>query len=144
MELDVRVARTDDELLAAFEVRRIVFIDEQGVPDSVERDDRDATADHVVAYLDGAAVGVGRLVVDADVARVGRIAVLAPARRQGIGAAVLAQLEAVAADRGAAAVELHAQLHALAFYGRLGYAAYRDIDIHGIMHKTMRKQLAAD
>jgi predicted GNAT family N-acyltransferase len=141
-DVEIRRVRTAGELLDAYAVRRNVFIVEQGVPETIERDDLDETADHVVAYVGGVAAGAGRLVVDGDVGRVGRMAVRAAARGRGVGAGVLAALEAVAKELGCSRVELHAQTRAAAFYRRLGYqpvgAPFAEA---GIEHVTMFKSL---
>lgn len=70
------------------------------------------------------------------------MAVRSAVRGQGIGSMILRELEDVARERGCAAVELHAQLHAAAFYERLGYLPEGEV-FHeaGIEHVTMRKQL---
>lgn len=139
----VRRVRTEGELLDAYAVRRAVFIVEQQVPEDIERDHLDATAEHVVAYVGGVAAGAGRLIVDGDVAHIGRLAVRAPVRGSGIGAALLDELESVALDRGCRVAELHAQLHARAFYERIDYVAEGPTFVEaGIEHVSMRKQLA--
>lgn len=141
-DIEVRPVRTAGELLDAYAVRRNVFIVEQGVPESIERDAFDEKADHVVAYVGGVAAGTGRLLVEGDVARVGRMAVRSAARGHGVGAGVLTALEEIARERGCASVELHAQVHAAAFYGHLGYAVVGEPFAEaGIEHVTMRKQL---
>jgi predicted GNAT family N-acyltransferase len=141
---EIRRVRTAGELLDAYAVRRNVFIVEQQVPESIERDELDKTAEHVVAYVDGVAAGAGRLVLEGTVGRVGRMAVRAPARGRGIGAGVLAQLEEIARERGCASVELHAQLTAQDFYARNGYlpvgSIFREAEI---AHVAMFKRLDA-
>lgn len=140
-DVEIRRVRTTGELLDAFAVRRSVFIVEQQVPESVERDDLDATADHVVAYIGGVAAGAGRLVVHDRVGRVGRMAVRAAVRRRGIGGLLLAALEAVAAERGCVLLELHAQLTARDFYAAHGYAPAGPVFVEaGIEHVGMAKQ----
>ena len=141
-ELTVRLARPED-LPAAFALRHEVFVLGQGVPEDVERDDLDATADHAVALRDGAVVGTGRLLDrGGGLAAVGRMAVAEAARRTGVGAALLRLLEDRAAARGMTAVELHAQLHAAGFYERLGYTAVSDVYLEaGIEHVSMRRAL---
>lgn len=142
----VALARTD-EMPAVFALRHEVFVRGQGVPEELELDELDAVCDHVVARVEGQVVGTGRLLpaVDSPIGRVGRIgrmAVADSARRRGVGAAVLERLEQRAAERGDAAVELHAQLHARPFYARAGYTAYGPVfDDAGIDHVAMRKAL---
>ena len=60
----VRRAESDADVAGAMHVRYVVFVEEQGVPVDLERDERDASADHVVAVSDGTYVGAGRLVLE--------------------------------------------------------------------------------
>jgi predicted GNAT family N-acyltransferase len=105
-------------------LRLEVFVEEQQVPLELEWDDADDTALHAVAYAnDGRAVATGRLLRHApDVARIGRMAVRKAWRGQGAGAAVLAALTQAAQARGDAELVLHAQVTALGFYQRAGFA----------------------
>ena len=142
--LEVRLAGPAD-MPAVFALRREVFVVEQDVPEDLELDELDETADHAVAVLDGRVVGTGRLLsATGGQAVVGRMAVAREARGAGTGAAVLAALEQRARERGADAVELHAQVHARGFYERLGYEAFGALYLDaGIEHVDMRKQLPA-
>ncbi|MEU0275042.1 GNAT family N-acetyltransferase [Streptomyces sp. NPDC006307] len=150
----VREAVTDEDREAGFAVRREVFVVEQGVPEEIEYDAYDATAVHVLAVrrADGAALGTGRLLYGPDAAgktggaegvgSLGRLAVAKTARGLGVGVALVRAIEEAARARGLAAVDLHAQTHALRFYERLGYAAY-GAEFHdaGIPHLAMRRTL---
>ncbi len=124
-------------------LRTRVFVDEQGVPPEVERDDRDATAVHVVSRDDsGRVVATGRLLVDGERATIGRMAADASVRGRGHGGAVLAELHRQAVLRGVREVELHAQVPARRFYERAGYAAVGDEYVEaGIPHVTMVRRL---
>lgn len=142
MTLEVRVA-SDDDRPALHALRHQVFVLDQGVPPEIEVDDLDATAGHVVAVLDGRVVGTGRLLERAGgTASVGRMAVAADVRGQGVGAAVLRRLEQAAVERGQTAVELHAQRHAQGFYERAGYAVTSGVYLEaGLEHVDMRKPM---
>lgn len=112
------------------------------MPFELEMDELDASADHFVARLGERAVGAGRLVVEGDVGVLGRLAVSRAARGEGLGGALVGAIEERARERGLAAVVLHAQTHARAFYERLGYTAEGDeFDEAGIPHITMRKPM---
>jgi predicted GNAT family N-acyltransferase len=131
-------ARRED----AFRVRIAVFVDEQGIPGEEELDELDETAVHCVGYADGTPVASGRLVVADGYGKIGRMAVLASHRGSGLGAAVLAALEAEGANRGIREFRLSAQLSARGFYDRLGYAAEGDVyDEVGIPHIAMAKRI---
>ena len=136
----VRIAQEGD-LPAAFALRHEVFVLGQGVPADLELDELDKVCVHAVAVRDGEVVGTGRLLPDATI---GRMAVAESARRQGVGAAVLALLERSAAERGQSTVQLHAQLHAAAFYEQAGYQRVGGVYLEaGIEHVTMTKQVTS-
>lgn len=120
-------------------IRLAVFVVEQGCPESEEWDGHDAGSVHAVAYADGVPVATGRLLPDA---RIGRMAVLGPHRRTGLGGGVLQRLLELARARGEPAVELSAQCHARAFYARHGFVAFGPVyDDCGIPHQSMRRAL---
>jgi predicted GNAT family N-acyltransferase len=101
-------------------IRYQVFVLEQGVPVELEWDDADAVSLHALAFgAAGEVIGTGRLLPDGHV---GRMAVLAPWRGRGVGAALLRALLDAARGRGMTRAVLHAQTQAAAFYGRFGFA----------------------
>jgi predicted GNAT family N-acyltransferase len=115
--IDADFAADGDAIRA---IRVAVFVEEQGVPLELEMDDRDEHCAHVLALADdGRAVGTGRL--DVAYGKVGRVAVLADARRSGIGAAIMARLHGLARDAGLESVWCNAQSAAVPFYASLGY-----------------------
>ncbi|MFE4614755.1 GNAT family N-acetyltransferase [Streptomyces sp. NPDC056747] len=149
----VREAAGPEDREACFAVRREVFVEEQGVPQELEYDTYDTTAVHVLAVReDGLPLGTGRLLYgadalgktggDASVGSLGRLAVAKAARGLGVGAALVRGIEDAARERGLAAVDLHAQTHALGFYEQLGYEAYGpEFPDAGIPHRSMRRAL---
>ena len=128
----------------AFAVRVEVFVEEQQVPIELERDDRDETATHFLAVRDGEVVGTVRMYEDPPgEAHLGRLAVLASARTGGVGRLLVEAIEEESRRQGLQRVVLSAQLQAMGFYERLGYAAYGPVyDDAGIPHRDMAKQLA--
>jgi predicted GNAT family N-acyltransferase len=124
-------------------IRMEVFVGEQGVPPEEEMDDLDAASIHLLAFLDGAPVGTGRLIPgEKGTAKIGRMAVLKPLRGQGIGSAILNELVSQARGAGVREVSLSGQLHAIPFYGRFGFVAEGEIFLDaGIEHRLMRKML---
>ena len=145
-EVTVRRAQSAEDLQALHALRWQVFVEEQGVPPELESDELDETACQALAYVDGSAVGTGRVVMlKGGEARVGRMAVRVDVRRQGVGGRVLRFLEAEAAREGAVEVTLHAQRYVLAFYLAHGYAEEGEpFEEAGIEHIMMRKRLAPD
>src|SRR5690606_7623355 len=117
----------------AYPIRYEVFVSEQQVPVELELDDDDAVSLHAVAFdQNGQAVGTGRLLPDGHI---GRMAVRAQNRGQGIGRALLmALLEEARAHRHEKAI-LSAQWHARAFYAKLGFVPVGDVFMEaGIRH----------
>jgi predicted GNAT family N-acyltransferase len=121
-------------------IRTTVFVGEQKVPPEIEIDGRDPECVHALAEsATGEAVGTGRLMPDG---RIGRMAVLAPWRSRGVGAAMLEALMAEARRRGLREVYLHAQSGAKDFYLRHGYAVEGEEYLEaGIPHIGMRARL---
>jgi predicted GNAT family N-acyltransferase len=142
-EPTVRPARGAEEVAAAFAVRFAVFCDEQGVSREDELDGRDEEAAHFVAVRDGEVVGTCRLLVDGEVAKIGRMAVARSERRSGVGGRLLEAGETAARERGARRVVLAAQVQAEPFYAEHGYrAAGQPFEEAGIEHIRMEKALA--
>ena len=152
--------------VAASSIRFVVFVEEQKVPPDIELDDQDELSVHVIAQVDGHAVGTGRLLpVEADssgtdaalalsssdsvafahtarTSHVGRMAVLKGYRGQGIGARMLDVLTRCARARGDTRIVLSAQTHAIGFYRRYGFTEFGAIYLDaGIEHQSMHKPL---
>jgi predicted GNAT family N-acyltransferase len=139
---DFRVRLVDwrDASAALSRIRTTVFVGEQKVPPEIEIDGRDPGCVHALAEsAAGEAVGTGRLMPDG---RIGRMAVLAPWRSRGVGAALLAALVDEARRRGLREVYLHAQTKAKDFYLRHGFAIEGEEYLEaGIPHIGMRAKL---
>jgi predicted GNAT family N-acyltransferase len=138
------------DLMQALAIREVVFIEEQHVPEGIERDAEDARAYHVLAFQGGHAIGTGRLVMlleppagqQGTWAQIGRMAVLQAHRKAQVGSRLLTNLEDEARRRGVGGIMLHAQLYALDFYKKHGYvpvgAVFQEA---GIEHLEMHKKL---
>ena len=128
----------------AFSIRHEVFILEQGVPEDLELDEFDPSAFHALAYEGNQCIGTARLVkLGSSGAQIGRMAVLASFRGQGIGQQILAGLIALAKSQGISTLVLHAQTTAIPFYEKLGFMAEGSIyDEAGIPHRNMMLTLS--
>lgn len=130
---------TDREQLKA--LRSAVFIEEQQVPPELEWEEQDKQAQHWLALLDDQAVGTCRMLKDGHI---GRMAVLAEHRGQGIGRALLNAAIEQAHSENLLEAYLYAQTHALNFYSKAGFTAVGEEFMDaGIPHKTMRLTLQA-
>ena len=124
-------------------LRRAVFVEEFGLPATCEADELDSGALQLIARDDaGRAIGVARLTADH---RISRVAVLPAARCQGVGTALLRQLVDRARSFGWPHVQLDAQVDAVDFYTREGFAAVGELFEHaGLLHQAMRKALSLE
>jgi predicted GNAT family N-acyltransferase len=117
-------------------VRFKVFVTEQGVPDEMECDGEDATAVHFLAEDgSGTPIGTARLVGSGQI---GRMAVLKPWRRTGVGKALLRAVLDHLHTVPAASPFLNAQVDAIEFYRRQGFRSVGETFMEaGIAHKRM-------
>jgi len=124
-----------DELLM---VRRVVFIEEQGVPESIEIDGRDADCRHVLAIdTEGRPIGSARL--DAT-GKIGRMAVLVDCRGRGVGTAMLNAIMDHGRASGITDFHLSAQITAVDFYKKMGFQTTGTKFLEaGIEHVNMKK-----
>ncbi len=138
-----RIADWDSDRKLIRRIRHEVFVIEQEVEPELEWDGKDPDCIHALAGLaDDEMVATGRLQPDG---KIGRMAVLAPFRRQGLGDAILARLVEAALQSQMAGVYLHAQTHAMPFYERHGFHAEGpEFDEAGIPHRLMRRVLRAE
>lgn len=140
-EFRVRLTDWEHDRARLAEVRRAVFIAEQGVPEALEWDADDAGSLHLLATdADGRAIGCARILPDGHI---GRMAVVKSWRGRGVGRALLAAALEAARAGGHRAVRLSAQSHAAAFYAHAGFVAEGEEYLEaGIPHVAMRLDLA--
>ena len=111
---NVELKRGQEVKEDAFEIRRRVFMEEQGYTD--EFDDIDDTCIHIVLYKDGEPAGCARTFPEpAGSMRwaVGRVAVLPEKREGGFGRMLVEECERAAIEAGATEMCLHAQARKL-------------------------------
>ena len=134
----MKIAFTDD-VETCLRLRRIVFIDEQKVPEADEVDGKDGEALHMLAWDNGTPIGTARVFEMGDTLKIGRVCVLAEARGKGVGQALIA----AALDYGRSKVGikralLGSQKHAVRFYEALGFTTTGpEYDDAGIPHQDM-------
>ncbi|MBX6341346.1 MAG: GNAT family N-acetyltransferase [Thermomicrobiaceae bacterium] len=106
-----------------YDIRREVFVREQGLTNSVRDDPDDRYSVHVLAAIEGVegVVGIGRVTFVGDEAQIAWVAVRKPYRGRGVGRAIMEHLLEISREQGAQVVTLNAQTHALGFYEDLGF-----------------------
>jgi predicted GNAT family N-acyltransferase len=126
------------QMALAYTIRRRVFVEEQHIDETLERDQDDLSAIHVLALHNGEAVGCGRMKLSIMGAKIGRMAVLPEWRGHGIGRALLDHLVASARRYGARRAYLHAQVPVEGFYLKAGFRSINGVfDEAGIPHRKM-------
>lgn len=140
-EFTVRIVSWQEAAPLLSQVRRAVFVEEQGVPEELEWDGEDEAAVHVLATDSGGQpIGTGRLLRQGDRAHIGRMAVRREWRGRGVGSAILKALLAEVARSGLGGAFLNAQTYAVPFYERFGFkregAEFLDA---GIPHRRMTR-----
>jgi predicted GNAT family N-acyltransferase len=141
----IREVRSAAGLEQALAIRCQVFVAEQGVREALEIDGLDGAARHFLALCDGRPVGTLRLrwLERGRVAKIERVAVLAAARGQKVGQALIGAALDLAWAEGAGEARLRAQVTVQAFYARLGFTAFGpEFEEDGILHIAMRRALA--
>ena len=144
--MDIRFVETDADIAECLRLRRIVFIDEQGVCEAEEIDGLDAESAHVLATCKSMPVAAARVRYLREVAKIERVCVLRPHRGKGLGARLMTFILAeMAADRRIAKARLGAQTHALAFYRKFGFSPVGGVYLDaGIPHQDMEIDLGFD
>ena len=124
-------------------LRKVVFIDEQGVSLAEEVDGLDGKAIHLLAWDGDCPVGTARILMNGGVGKIGRVCVLPEARGIGLGEAlILAALEELRRQSGISEAYLGSQSHATGFYEKLGFAVEGEEFLDaGILHRHMRRAL---
>lgn len=121
-------------------LRQQVFVEEQGIPATMEIDGQDPDCRHFLAWDRwGAPIGCARLLPSGYL---GRMAVLPAWRDQGVGQQLLAALCAEARQRGFSELLLNAAQRAVPFYRRAGAVEVGEPFVAaGIPHQRMRLPL---
>ncbi|MFP7168815.1 GNAT family N-acetyltransferase [Terribacillus sp. 7520-G] len=140
--MDIIVAENSRQQQDAFQVRTLVFVEEQKVPADLEIDELENESIHFVGYEDDIPGAAGRMRFVNGYAKMERICILKEFRGKHYGNELMRAMEDEAKRRGMQKAKLNAQTQAIPFYERLGYTVVSDEFMDaGIPHKTMTKQL---
>jgi predicted GNAT family N-acyltransferase len=142
MQPELEIKRVDwaSKQPALSALRRVVFIDEQAVPETLEWDNKDEVSAHFLAYIGSEAVGTTRLTPEGQI---GRMAVLKPYRNQGIASALLTAVLDYATQLGLEQVFMHAQADVVPLYEKFGFIKRGEIFLEAdIKHQQMYKLLS--
>ncbi|MGI6551569.1 MAG: GNAT family N-acetyltransferase [Bacillota bacterium] len=145
--MQVKRITADEDLKKAFNIRKEVFVEEQGVllEDEFDEFDRlNGPCQHILIYCNQQPVGTGRIRILDGLGKLERICVLKAYRKFGLGKVIINALEEIAKEMGLSQVKLHGQTQAEGFYQKLGYRTSSDVFMEdGIPHVLMLKKLSA-
>jgi len=143
--LRYKLVENDKELEEALDIRKRVFVEEQGIPETLEQDGNDSSALHMVVKNGDITVGTVRIrFLNNQQAKLERMAILKPSRGTGIGKGIITFLEEEFKKRGIEQIVLHAQYYVIDFYIKCGFREtglpFLEADIQHIrMEKTIQK-----
>lgn len=134
---------TNPEIILALEIRRQVFVEEQQIDPTLEADDYDFIAWHILALDDDNPVGTARLItLDALTVKIGRVAVLQEYRGRGIAQQMMHMLLEYAKHKGFSEAVVDSQVEAIGFYLKLGFKPVGHVFIEAdIPHQRLTKAL---
>ncbi len=121
------IAVSMDDVVKAFLVRAIVFMEEQQVSYTEEIDEFEHSALHIVGEIDGEPFAAGRIRFLGDYAKLERIAIRKAYRGRGSGHDLVAFMLQVARQQGFRKFKMHAQAHLAGFYGMHGFLTRGEI-----------------
>ena len=138
-----KLVTSDRELKGAFEVRRKVFVEEQGISEELDLDGHDSEALHMVVKNGEKVIGTARvLFLATSQAKIERMAILKPFRQKGIGIRIVSFLNEELKKKQVEQVVLHAQYPIIAFYKSCGFTELGSPFWEaGIKHIKMQRRL---
>ena len=140
---DVKLVTTDEDRERAFALRKEVFVQEQGVPLSLELDEHDATAIHFIVNDGEKTIATARLrEIEPKIGKVERVCVLGSYRGKRLGVLIMKVVEQYAKNIDFKTLKLNAQSYAVPFYEKLDYVVTSpEFMDAGMPHRAMEKQL---
>ncbi|MEE1885244.1 GNAT family N-acetyltransferase [Pedobacter flavus] len=139
MDIQVNKVSSEEELEKVFEIRRVVFVEEQNCPPELEWENEDVSI-HFLATADAVPCGACRWRKTENGYKLERFAVLKEFRGKGIGYKLV---ETILKDlpQNANPIYLNAQLDAMPLYAKFGFVAEGpQFEEAGIQHFKMVKQ----
>jgi len=113
-----------EDLTEVFDIRRKVFVEEQGISENIVFDEYDYLAIHAIVFQgtnQGKAIATGRMVYDGDSCTLGFIAVLKEHRGNQYGDFVVRMLINKAFNAGVERVIVNAQVENVDLYKKIGF-----------------------
>lgn len=137
--IEVREVVTDQEWQEYINIRHVVFIQEQNVPEEDEIDAYEKESTHFIATLDGQPAGTGRFRLKKGFIKFERVATLKEFRGKGVASAIMDLMEKRAKMKHSDYLPaMHAQIDAVSLYAKRGWIPLGKVfDESGIDHQLM-------
>jgi predicted GNAT family N-acyltransferase len=138
--MDVKIAKTKDEIIDHYSIRGNVFLMEQNISWDIEFDGLDKQCILFNCYFNDKIVGAARLYKN----KIGRVATLRDYRNKGVATTLMKFIENYAKSQNINTLVLNAQLYVKDFYEHLGYtkegSVFKEANIDHIrMIKNIKK-----
>lgn len=139
----IKSVESPEEFTAIQSIRISVFQEEQGVDSALDFDGKDEICEHLIAYLNKEVVGTVRIrYLDAQTAKIERLAVLSKFRSQGIGTKITQKALEIIASKNIPEAVIHSQEYVKDLYKKLDFTQVGENFYEaGIPHVKMRKIL---
>ncbi|MFA6991688.1 MAG: GNAT family N-acetyltransferase [Candidatus Gracilibacteria bacterium] len=119
--LEIKIAKTKNELQDIFQIREKVFIEEQKAPREEEFDEYDNTSEHVIVRYNKKPIGCARIRIVNGKIKLERIALLKAYRRKGFGKIIVKFLIDHSKKQNPKEIYASTQYRLLDFYTNLGF-----------------------
>lgn len=142
--IQIIIVHTDNEYEAMKTVRREVFVEEMGIPESKEFDGNDHTATHIVALSDGKPVGTMRMRFFPNFAKFERMAVIKEFRKSDISDRIMNFGFEHCAEKGYTQIYGVCKKELLSRWKKSGYKRIKDapeVDQNGMTLYPIMKEL---
>jgi predicted GNAT family N-acyltransferase len=122
--LKVIIANSNEQLNQIFNIRKVVFVEEQKVDEREEYDEYESSSKHLIAVSDNIPVGTCRFRNTDKGIKLERFAVLKEYRGNNVGAALVNHsLNLLEGEKN---IYLHAQIQVVDFYRKFGFVTVGD------------------
>ncbi|MBI5251125.1 MAG: MSMEG_0568 family radical SAM protein [Desulfomonile tiedjei] len=144
-EFICRRTTTEDELSVALEIRKDVFVREQGLFDTSDLDENDSLSTHIIVKCDNQVVGTVRVFPENDGLNHwvgGRLAVRKKHRDNHVGTLLVREAMRYVKNRGCTRFTAHIQEQNVRYFSLLGWKAVGPVEMyHGKAHRLMEADL---
>ena len=142
-EIEIRPAKTQEEIAAHFSIRKEVFVHEQGVFRSSDEDEFDKKAIPLICEVDGHIAGTVRVYpINNNTWMGGRLAVLQEFRVSRAGPLLVKAAVETVKQRGCTKFLAHIQPQNVRFFSKLGWLPTgTKAIVGGLIHHEMRANL---